>query len=182
MKFIAVCCYFGRTVSLLLLLGVASGGNAQSVRIKLMNGKDGRPMANTCVNVWVGTERKQAMALPTEKEGVARLRLTDKDAEINTQSQWKNCGAFGVLNPHGCTLSRSPYLLKYLHIANWPDFGEEKAQTCDMAWYQQLTDAPTRMVRENGYECREMATQHVHCLLSQALATAQDLALPSSSE
>jgi hypothetical protein len=60
--------------------------------------------------------------------------------------------------------------------------GEDKAQGCDNAWYQQLTDAPTRMVRENGYECREMATQHVHCLLSQALATAQDLAAPSSSE
>ena len=56
-------------------------------------------MANTCVNAWVGTERKDAMAIPTDRDGVARFYLTDKDAEINTQSQWKNCGDFGVLNP-----------------------------------------------------------------------------------
>ena len=99
MRFSAVCCYFTRAVSLLLLLGVASGADAQSVSIKLMNGKNGRPVANTCVNVWVGTERKEAMAIPTDKEGVARLRLTDKDGEVNIQRQWKNCGNFGVLNP-----------------------------------------------------------------------------------
>jgi len=99
MSFCAVCRYFARAVSLLLLLGVALGGNAQSIRIKLVNGRNGRPMANSCVNTWVGTERKTAMAVPTDKDGVARLYLTDKDAEINTQSQWKNCGDLGVLNP-----------------------------------------------------------------------------------
>jgi len=82
----------------LLLLGVALRGNAQSDRIKLMNGRNGRPMANTCVNAWVGTERKDAMAILTDKDGVARLYLVDKDGEINTQSQWKDCGDFGVLN------------------------------------------------------------------------------------
>ena len=86
----AVCRYFGRAASLLLLCGVGLFGNAQSIRIKLVNGRNGRPIANTHVNVWVGTERKDALAIPTDKDGVARLYLGEKNAEIDTHS---------VLNP-----------------------------------------------------------------------------------
>ncbi len=64
-----------------------------------MNGRTGRATADTCLNVWVGNERKSAMAIPTGKDGVASLRLTDQDAGINTQNQWKGCGDFGVTNP-----------------------------------------------------------------------------------
>lgn len=56
-------------------------------------------MAHKCVNVWVGKGQKTAMAIPTNGEGVARLRLTDKDAEINAQRRWKACGYFGVADP-----------------------------------------------------------------------------------
>lgn len=68
---------------------------AQAVKIKLVNGKSGRPIANTCVNTWVGTARKDAMAIPTDKDGVAWLYLTDKDAQVNIRSQSKSCGDFG---------------------------------------------------------------------------------------
>lgn len=63
-----------------------------------MNGRTGRVIAGTCVNVWLGNERKSAMAIPTDNDGVASLRLTDNDAEINTD-HWKGCGDFGVINP-----------------------------------------------------------------------------------
>jgi hypothetical protein len=73
--------------------------HAQTVRIKLVNGKNGNPMADKCVNVRVGTERKGVMAIPTDKDGVAWLHLTDKDAEVNIQNYRKGCGYFGVINP-----------------------------------------------------------------------------------
>lgn len=72
---------------------------AQAIKIKLVNGRSGRPMTGACVNVWVGGKRKEAMAIPTDKDGVGLLYFTDENAEINTQNQWKSCGGFGVINP-----------------------------------------------------------------------------------
>jgi hypothetical protein len=73
--------------------------NAQTIRIKLLDGKNGRPLAGKCVNVWVGNGRKDAMALPTNQDGVASLTLTQNDAQIDTQHVWKGCGLLGVINP-----------------------------------------------------------------------------------
>jgi hypothetical protein len=84
---------------LFVLCSTAAALQAQTIRIKLVNGRTGRAMAGTCVNVWVGNERKSAMAIPTDKDGVASLRLTDQDAEINTQNRWEGCGDFGVTDP-----------------------------------------------------------------------------------
>jgi hypothetical protein len=39
------------------------------------------------------------MAIPTDNNGVARLRLTDRDGEIDIHNRWKGCGEFGVINP-----------------------------------------------------------------------------------
>lgn len=84
----------------LLLLAVSSAFtlSAQTIEVKLIDGRNGHPIANSCVNVWVGNEQKDALAIPTDNDGVARLRLTDSDAE-NTEDRWKQCGAFGVINP-----------------------------------------------------------------------------------
>lgn len=89
-------------VELLLLLGLCSLGTilcGQTLEIKLVNGKSGSPIANGYVNTWVGTQRKDAMAIPTDKDGVAWLYLTDKDAEVNSQSQPRTRGNFGVVHP-----------------------------------------------------------------------------------
>lgn len=72
---------------------------AQTVEIKLVNGRNGIPLAGACVNVWVGNEGKDAMAIPTDKNGVARLRLTDEHGEVDTSRHWKDCGDFGVIDP-----------------------------------------------------------------------------------
>ena len=86
---------------LLLLLTFSSAFtlSAQTIEVKLIDGRTGHPVTNSCVNVWVGNEQKDALAIPTDNDGVARLRLTDSDAEINTQNGWKQCGAFGVISP-----------------------------------------------------------------------------------
>jgi len=73
--------------------------SAQTIEVRLIDGRNGHPIANSCVNVWVGDQQKDALAIPTDKNGVARLRLTEIDAEINTQNRWKQCGEFGVINP-----------------------------------------------------------------------------------
>jgi hypothetical protein len=58
---------------------------AQTLEIKLVNGRNGRPMVGTSayVNVWVGGERKEAIAIPTDENGVARLQLTLNPNEVN---------------------------------------------------------------------------------------------------
>lgn len=73
--------------------------HAQTIQIRLLNGKTGRPLVGKCVNVWVGSTQKWAVALPTDKGGVASLTLTRKDSEVDTQHQWKGCGPPGVANP-----------------------------------------------------------------------------------
>lgn len=86
----------------LVLLVLSSSGAllyAQTVEIKLVNGRNGSPLAETCVNVWIGNGRKDAIAVPTDKNGVARLRLTDQDSEVDARRRWKGCGDFGVIDP-----------------------------------------------------------------------------------
>jgi hypothetical protein len=94
--------FFRNALQLLVLLGFGSSAavlSAQSIEIKIVNGRDGRPMAGTCVDVWVGTERKTAMAIPADENGVARFRLTDNDGEVDIHNRWRNCGEFGLIDP-----------------------------------------------------------------------------------
>ena len=58
---------------------------AQKLEIKLVDGRNGRPMVGTSayVNIWVGGERKEAIAIPTDESGVARLQLTLNPNEVN---------------------------------------------------------------------------------------------------
>jgi hypothetical protein len=55
--------------------------DAQEIKIKLIDGRNGRPLANTCVNLWVGKDRKEATAIPTDSQGTATLHLTTEAAE-----------------------------------------------------------------------------------------------------
>ena len=94
--------YSNSLALLLMLLSTCFWGtvaHAQGLRIKLVNGRNGHPIADSCVNVWVGNARKEAMAIPTDKDGVAGLHLTESDGEIDVHNRWKACGDFGVINP-----------------------------------------------------------------------------------
>ena len=84
---------------LLLTFGSVFPLSAQTIEIKLIDGRNGHPIANTCVNVWVGDERKDPLTIPTDTNGAARLRLTNDHAEIKTDDRWKARGDFGVINP-----------------------------------------------------------------------------------
>ena len=83
---------------LLILLGTSfwsTPAHAQTLLIKLVNGRSGRPISHGFVNVWVGNAQKAAMPITTDQEGIARLRLTENDSEIDVQ----NRRGVGVVNP-----------------------------------------------------------------------------------
>jgi hypothetical protein len=69
--------YFGILKFLMSLFLISYGVSlsAQTLEITLMDGRNGRPIvgASSYVNVWVGTERKEAIAIPTDGKGIARL-------------------------------------------------------------------------------------------------------------
>ena len=72
---------------------------AETIKIRLVDGRSGRPMAGKAsyVNVWVGTERKDAIVIPTDVNGIASLNLTFNTAEINIPPD--DSGPAVVANP-----------------------------------------------------------------------------------
>jgi hypothetical protein len=61
-------------------------GNAQTLHIRL-DGRSGKPISNTYVNVWVGNERKEALPILIDNSGVAVLRLTGGAADDGAQAE-----------------------------------------------------------------------------------------------
>jgi hypothetical protein len=70
--------------------------------------------ASSYVNAWVGTERKKAITIPTDGEGIARLQLTLNPGEVNIPNS-KNSGSIVVEHPivkYGESfLINAPYVL-----------------------------------------------------------------------
>jgi len=87
----------------MLLVLTASGTIlcAQTVTIKLVDGRTGHPMLNSYVNVWVGPnpQKETMMMIPTDKDGIARLRLTDNDNEVYIHRRNKFPGDSVVNDP-----------------------------------------------------------------------------------
>ena len=89
-------------VFLLLLFFVLPGtaSSAQTIEVKLVDGRNGRPMvgASSYVNVWVGEQRKEAITIPTNEQGIARLQLTTNADEVNIPNSRKS-GSVVVEHP-----------------------------------------------------------------------------------
>ena len=119
---------------------VTSKPQAQTIKIKLVNGRNGRPMASSHVNVWVGKERKDATAIPTDENGVALLRLTDGADEPDTHEESKACGPNCVINP----VFKYDDLLRINvgYVLCQPDVGS-------YSWLR-ITDMPTSRVLQDG--------------------------------
>jgi len=86
-------------ISLCLILPGVSV-SAQTIEITLLDGRNGHPMvgASSYVNVWVGTERKKAITIPTDGKGIARLQLTSNSDEVNVPKS-KSSGSIVVEHP-----------------------------------------------------------------------------------
>jgi hypothetical protein len=70
--------------------------HAETIKIRLIDGRNGHPLADSYVNTWVGRERKEAMVIPTDKDGVALLCLSDEATDTDESS--KGCGRSGISN------------------------------------------------------------------------------------
>ena len=146
----AVKLFFRSVLQFLLpiaLLGSSGAAlRAQTIEIKLVNGRNGRPIAASCVNVGVGVgvgvgnERKKTIAIPTDKDGIARLRLTDNDDEIDIRDRWKDCGLFGVINPVVKYDNVLPINVGYVLC---------QSRTADNSWLA-ITDLSTKEVLLHG--------------------------------
>ncbi len=88
---------------IMLLFLILRGASlcAQTLEISLVDGRNGRPMvgASSYVNAWVGTERKEAIAIPTDRNGVARLQLTLNAGELNIPNPSDDRGSIAVDHP-----------------------------------------------------------------------------------
>lgn len=92
--------HFFSWLMLLLLLSFAEAPlRAQTIQIKLIDGRSGRPMARAYVNVWVGHDRKDATAIPTSPDGIATLKLTNEAIEVDMSRSWNGAGLSGVIIP-----------------------------------------------------------------------------------
>jgi hypothetical protein len=87
-------------VALLFFASYATALRAQTIQIMLVNGNTGRPVAGACVGVWMMKDTRMGVFIPTDKNGVARLRLTQKDNEVDISYNSKlGCGGNGAINP-----------------------------------------------------------------------------------
>jgi hypothetical protein len=87
-------------MSIFLILFGASI-SAQTIEIKLVDGRNGRPMVRkySHVNVWVGKKRQNAIVIPTDVNGIARLQLTLNTEEITVPNGAKDSGSNVFDNP-----------------------------------------------------------------------------------
>lgn len=140
--------YSKTTLQVLVLLTLCRLGtilHAQTLEIKLVNGRNGHPIGSTCLYVWVG-DRSNPNAGPlldteTDKDGFAVLTLADGHAgEIKNPTQQLVCGLPGVVKPtvkYGDTIRvRAGYVLCQPHA---PDY----------SWLA-ATDFSTKEVLQHG--------------------------------
>jgi hypothetical protein len=50
---------------------------AQEISIRVLNARNGKPVTDECVNVWLGPPRGASLVVQTNKEGVAALHIED---------------------------------------------------------------------------------------------------------
>jgi len=72
---------------------------AQDIRIKVVDGRNGRIINDECVNVWVGEKTVEALLIPTNRDGIALLHLVGSDRDTNVQRNGSACGGWGVVDP-----------------------------------------------------------------------------------
>lgn len=101
--------------------GLALSGTtlqAQTIHIKLVDGRNGKPLAGRCIRVGVGDKsdlrRKWSGGdMRTDAAGVVTLRLVAGDAEVDTQDGQPGCGGTVLNDPalkYGNGISVRPFL------------------------------------------------------------------------
>lgn len=109
---------------LLLVLGLSVRVvYAQTIELKLIDGRNGHPIANKCIYIAVGDNSKpqsgSLLSTQTDVDGAVALQLMDEDLNVNNVSRKLACGLSGVINPavkYGDTVYiRTGYVLCQQH-------------------------------------------------------------------
>jgi hypothetical protein len=85
----------------LLIALVGSAGpvlHAQEGHIKVLNGRNGMPITNECLNVWIGPSFRENLIAPTNNEGVVVLRYRSGDVTADAVTA-HTCDGMAVLGP-----------------------------------------------------------------------------------
>lgn len=72
--------------------------SAQTIQIRLVDGRNGHAIELTCIGVYVSTFDK-VLGIRTDKNGIARLHFTENDSKIDTVSRPNGCGDWPVIDP-----------------------------------------------------------------------------------
>lgn len=109
-------------MTVLTFSGVVLSGTAlraQAVSIKLVNGRNGKPIADKCIRVGVGDKSDlkgrgwSGGDMQTDASGVVTLHLVVGNAAINTQDERRGCAGGVVASPvlkYGNTIGVRPFL------------------------------------------------------------------------
>jgi hypothetical protein len=131
-------------LALFLFASCATALRAQTIQIKLVNGRTGRPVAGACVGARTKGAGDKLSLIPADRDGVARLRLTQKDSEVDIPYDPKlGCGGNGAINP----------VLKYDDILTTYSTGDHPScafpESMPLARWKEL-DFSTKEVLQNG--------------------------------
>jgi hypothetical protein len=69
-----------------MFASVGASGNAQTLHVRLLDGRSGKPIPKGGVNVWVGDHRKAAVPIPGDRNGIAKLSLTNNAGQVNVET------------------------------------------------------------------------------------------------
>jgi hypothetical protein len=83
---------------------------AQDINIRVLNGRNGKPITNECLNVWVGTRQRTHMVAATSNEGVALLHIADNDILAETACPGWVSRASRRTDMDGITVSGDRYI------------------------------------------------------------------------
>jgi hypothetical protein len=72
--------------------------HAQDIDVKVLNARNGKPITNECLNVWIGPLHGVALYAPTNNEGVAVLHIRNNEATAKDVSP-STCNARAALGP-----------------------------------------------------------------------------------
>jgi|SRR5208283_1520991 len=71
---------------------------AQEIQIRVLNGRNGKPVTNECLNVWLGPLHGTGLIAPTNKDGIVVLHLENDQMTADAQSPHA-CNGMASLGP-----------------------------------------------------------------------------------
>ncbi|PYV31779.1 MAG: hypothetical protein DMG22_15605 [Acidobacteria bacterium] len=85
-------------LTLILASPFGTALHAQDIRIKVLDGRNGRLVTNECVYVYVG-KNVDPLEIPTNNDGMALLHLTNRDSATSIQHGDGPACRAGVVDP-----------------------------------------------------------------------------------